>query len=300
MLWVYAHKLNSNIKMKLTIITDNYVNKQKLRAEHGLSFLIEEDNHKILLDCGQSDLVLSNAKVLGIDLNKITEIVLSHGHYDHTGGLLPVLKYLDREIDIYAHPLIFEEKYSKYRGFNGFNEHRYIGIPDKKQVYEKNGARFLLSSDTVYISDNIYLSGQISKDNSINNNPDNNEAAGNSFFIKQGNSFIRDPLFDDISVFMDLPDLLLIITGCAHSGILNILKKAEEIKTVKKEIAIIGGMHLLNSKKEHIDIIVSKLQKYNIKLIVPSHCSGINAFVQLKNTFGDRCIFGSTGKILEL
>ena len=155
-------------KIKLTILVDNYVNSQKLKAEHGLSILIEDDNEKVLFDCGQSDLILSNAKILGIDLNGITKIVLSHGHYDHTGGLLPLLKYLNKEIDIYAHPLVFEEKFSEYKDFNGFSTNRYIGIPERAEIYEKKGARFLLSKDPVQISDSIYLSGQINENNRDN------------------------------------------------------------------------------------------------------------------------------------
>jgi len=285
--------------MKLTILVDNYVDLQKLKAEHGLAIFIENDNQKVLFDCGQSDLILANAKVLGIDLNKVSKIVLSHGHYDHTGGLLPVLKYLNREIDVYAHPSVSEEKFSKYKGFNGFNESRYIGIPERLQVYEKKGARFLLSKDPVQINDSTYLSGQINEDNRDNETIDNTESAKDSFFIRENNLFVKDPLFDDISIFINLPDLLLIVTGCAHSGILNILKKAEDLNLVDKEILIIGGLHLSKTDKQNIDNIISELKKYNIKLLMPAHCTGINAFVQLKNSFNDKCLFGSAGKVLE-
>jgi len=286
--------------MKLTILVDNYVDLQKLKAEHGFSVLIEDEGQQILFDCGQSDLILANSKVLGIDLNKISKIVLSHGHYDHTGGLLPILKYLNKDVDVYAHPLVFEGKFSKYKGFNGCNENRYIGIPERLKVYEKKGARFLLNSNSVQIGENIYLSGQINKDTG-----DNNAALGivqdaeSSLFIRQNNMLVKDPLFDDISIFINLPDLLLIVTGCAHSGMLNILKKAEELNLVKKEIAIIGGLHLSKFVKNDIDKIIGELKKYNIRLIMSSHCTGISAFVQLKNSFGNKCVFGSAGKVLE-
>ncbi|MDD5660122.1 MAG: MBL fold metallo-hydrolase [Actinomycetota bacterium] len=286
--------------MKLTILVDNYVDSQKLKAEHGFSALIEDENQKILFDCGQSDLVLANSKVLGIDLNKISKIVLSHGHYDHTGGLLSIIKYLNREIDVYAHPLIFEEKFSKYKGFNECNESRYIGIPEKLQVYEKKGAKFLLNSMPVQISEDIYLSGQINKDMGDNNaTPGITQSNESSLFIKRNNRLVKDPLFDDISIFINLSDLLLIVTGCAHSGIVNILKKANELKLARKELVIIGGLHLLKFEKHDIDKIIGELKKYNIKMIVPSHCTGIDAFVQLKNNFGDKCLFGSAGKVFK-
>ena len=277
--------------MKLTILVDNYVDLQKLKAEHGLSILIEDGNEKILFDCGQSDLILSNAKVLGIDLNGITKIVLSHGHYDHTGGLLPLLKYLNREIDIYAHPLVFEEKFSEYKDFNGFSTNRYIGIPEGAEIYEKKGAKFLLSKDPIQISENIYLSGQI--------NNGNKEELEDTFFIKENNNFIKDPIHDDISIFINLPELLIVITGCAHSGILNILNKSKDLKLNDKNLAIIGGLHLSKKDNAHIDNIISEFKTYNIKLLVPAHCTGINAFVQLKNSFDSKCVFGSVGKVLE-
>jgi len=286
--------------MKLTILVDNYVEEQKLRAEHGLAILIEDGAERILFDCGQSDLILANAKIMGVDLNKVTRIVLSHGHFDHTGGLLPVLKHMDKNIDIHAHPLIFEEKFSKYRGFNGFAESRYIGIPEKRQVYEKKGARFLLSSEPVRISDDIYLTGQINKDNSGNKTASANaEEQQGHFFIRENNIFVKDPLDDDISIFINLQDLLVIITGCAHSGIINILKKAEELKFADKSLIIAGGLHLAKKDGTYIDNIITQLKKYDIKLLVPAHCTGTDAYVKLKNNFNDICIQGKVGKILE-
>ena len=277
--------------MKLTILVDNYVDSQKLKAEHGLSILIEADGEKILFDCGQSDLVLSNAKVLGIDLNGITKIVLSHGHYDHTGGLMPLLKYLSREIDIYAHPLIFDGKFSKYTDFNGHSTNRYMGIGERAETYEKKGAIFLLSKDPIQISENIYLSGQINKDI--------NEESEDIFYTKDNNIFVKDLLHDDISIFINLPELLVIVTGCTHSGILNILGKSKDLKLNDKNLAIIGGLHLSKKDNACIDNIISELKKYNIKLLVPMHCTGFSAFGKLKNSFDSKCVFGSVGKVLE-
>ena len=277
--------------MKLTILVDSYVDLQKLKAEHGLSILIEVDNEKILFDCGQSDLVLNNAKVLGIDLNGITKIVLSHAHYDHTGGLMPILKYLSREIDIYAHPLIFKEKFSQYKDFNSFKTNKYIGIPERQETYEKKGARFLFNKDFIRISDKIYFSGQIDKDYK--------ELPGDIFYTMDNNNYVKDPLHDDISIFINLPGLLVIVTGCAHSGILNILNKSKDLKLNNKNLAIIGGLHLSKKDNSHIDNIISEFKKYNIKLLVPMHCTGFNAFGKLMNSFSDNCVIGSVGKTFK-
>jgi len=274
--------------MKLTILVDNYVDSHKLKAEHGLSILIVADGEKILFDCGQSDLILSNAKVLGIELDEITKIVLSHAHYDHTGGLMHILKYLDREIDIYAHPLVFDGKFSQYKDFNSFSTNRYIGIPQGKEAYEKKGANFILSEGHLKLGDNIYFSGQINKEKK--------DETGDLFFTKDNNNFVKDPMHDDISIFIDLPEILVIVTGCAHSGILNILNKSKDLKLNKKNLAIIGGLHLSKRDNAYIDSIISEFKKYDIKLLVPMHCTGFNASVKLTNNFGKNCVIGSVGK----
>jgi len=228
------------------------------------------------------------------DLKQITGIVLSHGHYDHTGGQLSLLQYLDREIKIYAHPLIFQEKFSRYKDFNNTITNRYIGIPETIQTYEKNGAKFLLSKEPVRISENMYFSGQIDKDDkNVNDNTED------SLLVKENNDFIKDPLYDDASIFVTLPGLLIVVTGCAHSGILNILNKAKDLKLDGRDLAIIGGLHLAAKDDAYIDNIIREFKKYNIRLLVPAHCSGINAFVSLKNSFGDKCVFGSVRKVVE-
>jgi len=277
--------------MRLTILVDNYVYSQKLKAEHGLSILIEHGDESILFDCGQSDIVLSNAKIMGIDLNKITKIVLSHGHFDHTGGLLPILKYLNRGIDVYAHPLIFSEKLSRQEDFNGSSINRYIGIPEKKETYEKKGARFLLINESEKISRDVYFSGKINKSDK--------EISDNELYTRDNDIYIKDPLHDDISLFIDLPETLVSVTGCAHSGILNILNMAKEMELTSKKIAIIGGLHLSKKDDFYIDNIIREFNKYNIELLVPMHCAGIDAYVKLKNKFGTKCTIGAIGRTLE-
>ena len=106
-------------------------------------------------------------------------------------------------------------------------------------------------------------------------------------------------MHDDISIFVTLPELLIVVTGCAHSGILNILGKSKDLKLNNKNLAIIGGLHLSKKDNAYIDNIISEFEKHNIKLLVPAHCAGINAFGKLKNSFDSKCVFGSVGKVLE-
>ena len=292
--------------MKISILVDNFVDVPKLKAEHGLSILIEFEDENILFDCGQSDIVLGNAEIMGIDLNKITKIILSHGHYDHTGGLLSILKHLNKEIDVYAHPSIFSEKFSRCGDFydSGADSisvisnisgtervDRYIGIPEKRAIYEQVGARFLLISEPEEISRNIFFSGQISKIDE--------EISDDNLYTWANGIYTIDPLQDDISVFIKLQETLAVITGCAHSGILNILGRAIELNPGFKKIAIIGGLHFSKKDDLYIDNIISELKKYSIELFVPMHCTGADSYVKLKNEFGCKCLAGAVGKVLK-
>ncbi|MCL5071099.1 MAG: MBL fold metallo-hydrolase [Actinobacteria bacterium] len=130
------------MKLKITFLVDNTVYLKDLKAEHGLSVLIESPEEKILFDCGQSGLLLNNAKSLNIALQDISKIVLSHGHYDHSGGLLSILKHNSRKIDVYAHPDIFKKRYELIN--NNADSKRYIGIPESRKTYEEYGANFNL------------------------------------------------------------------------------------------------------------------------------------------------------------
>jgi len=123
----------NNYELKISVLVDNYVTIPGLKAEHGLSILIETGLHKILFDCGQSSLLIENAKKLNLGLMDLDKIVLSHGHYDHTGGLASLLEYIGKEIEIYAHTDIFDKKYSR----KGNEKPKYMVFP-KASLFTKN------------------------------------------------------------------------------------------------------------------------------------------------------------------
>ena len=141
--------------ISVKVIVDNIVFRPRLKAEHGLSLLISIPQGLILFDTGQSSLLLENSLKSGIDLNQVSKIVISHGHYDHTGGLLSILSYLKKEVEVFANPDIFEDKYSR----NADSGMRYIGIPEKRSIYEEMGARFKFYDSAVEIEKNVYFSG---------------------------------------------------------------------------------------------------------------------------------------------
>jgi len=144
------------MSVRITTLSENTAQLGFL-AEWGLSILIETDDMNILLDTGKSISVSHNADTLGIDLSKIDKIVLSHGHYDHTGGLREILRKMKKEVEIIAHPDIWAVKYSRRED----QPDRYIGIPFQRQELESLGANFNLTTKPVKITDNIMTTGEI-------------------------------------------------------------------------------------------------------------------------------------------
>ena len=276
-------------KTKITILCENRATAQKgITGEHGFSALIEKNNEKILLDTGQGMTLKTNAKALDIHLPDIRKIVLSHGHYDHTSGL----KYLmpcKEQIDIYAHPDIFAPKYSsKKKGDK--TEKRYIGIPFSQDRLETDmTARFHFKKKFSEISKGIFFSGVIPRLTDF-------EGQDKRLLIKEGDSFIQDPLKDDASLLIETSSGPVILTGCAHSGIVNIMNHFSKKTGHTSFHSVIGGTHLgfLNSD-EQLEKTMDAFEKYNLELIAVSHCTGNEAAAACYNRFKDKFAFANAG-----
>ncbi|MFB0559120.1 MAG: MBL fold metallo-hydrolase [Dehalococcoidales bacterium] len=181
-------------------------------AEWGLSILVETDRVNILLDTGQSISAIYNADILGIDLSKINRIVLSHGHFDHTGGLRQILHRMRKKVEIIAHPDIWAVKYSRREG----EEDRYIGIPFHRQTLESLGATFNLTTKPVKITGNIMTTGEVPMVTDF-------EEIDASLLVKEGAGWQPDKLLDDQALIINTESGLVVILGCAHRGVINTL-----------------------------------------------------------------------------
>ncbi len=245
--------------MKLTVLTEN-VASIGFTAEHGLSYLIEDDI-KILFDFGQSDMFLKNAEKLKISLDDINTIVLSHGHFDHGNGL----KYL-KDKKLICHPDVFIKRYRKTDNIN-------IGLSlDEKQISE----RFhLIKSKTPFmISNNIFFLGEIPRINDFE--------AKTTSFVKEDNS--EDFITDDSAIAIRSPKGLIIITGCGHAGICNTIEYAKKITGLKKINTVMGGFHLKENDLQTQETI-KFFKKQNIQNILPSHCTELPALAEFYNAF---------------
>lgn len=247
--------------MKLTVLTENTAG-GKFLAEHGLSYLIEHDDEKILFDTGHSDIFLKNGLALGIDIqNDLNIVVLSHGHWDHGDGL----QFIQGK-KLITHPLSFIKRYRK-----GGKEN--IGLKLTRTEIDKK-FRLFETEKPYFISAQIIFLGAIPRDNDF-------ESQNTMFVDEHGND---DFVPDDSALVIIQDNELVVIAGCSHSGICNIADYAQRITGISKIRAIIGGFHLkgndLQTKRT-----VEHLKRIGVSKLYPSHCTELAALAAFYNEF---------------
>jgi len=274
---------------QITTLSENTVARVNLLAEWGLSILIEADGCKILLDTGLSFSAAYNAITLGIDLSRIDKIVFSHGHFDHTGGLLHILKMVKGEVEVIAHPNIWALKYAK----RPERAVEYIGVPFPKEAAETLGASFNLTREPVWISENIVTSGEIPMITEY-------EKIDPILYVKEKGELKPDPLWDDQALFLKSEKGLIIILGCAHRGIINTIRHAQKLTGVESIYAVIGGTHLVTASPQRMDLTIAELLSFGIQRLGVSHCTGLPASAMLAQTFSEAFLFNNAGTRINL
>lgn len=262
---------------RIFVLADNKVVNLRppgMKAEWGFSAYIDV-GEPVLLDTGQSDIALKN--MLSFQLPLPSKVVLSHGHYDHTGGLLNVLR---PKMKLYSHPHAFLPRFYK---------DMYVGIPFVKEIIASR-VEIVEHTEPVEVSKNVWSLGEI---------PRNHKEAllEDSYIMVEGKKQ-NDKILDDTSIAVKTDKGIMLVLGCCHAGLRNTVEYAEEVAGDEVKY-IIGGTHLIAFKQQEVLEIIKWLDR-KIEKIAPSHCTGLNNEFILKEKLGDKYVMIGSGSVFEI
>ena len=273
--------------MRIVTLVENTAGAPGLLGEHGLAFWLEIGSRHVLFDTGQGTVLVHNVKELGVDLEQTDAIVLSHGHYDHTGGLREVL-HIAPHAKVYIHPAAFLPKYARNKDGTG----RRIGMPalDEDKVRRRADA-LILTKKSTGIFDGLFVTGEIPRVTEY-------EDTGGPFFSDEQCSRL-DPLADDQALFFECRQGTVVILGCAHAGVINTLRYVRELTEGKPIHAVTGGMHLVAASNGRLNRTIDAFRQLDVDRLGPAHCTGIAATTKLLSGFPGKCYVCTVGTSVE-
>ncbi len=308
-----AQRLQQVDRVEVLTLVDNYVDlllpggagvkrppfakngeipRSSLLAEHGISLLVTVHragkSHSVLLDTGYNPAtMLHNMAQLNVDPGTIEAVVLSHGHMDHTGGLTRLLERLGRSVSVVAHPDVFRKRCLIRPGVGRAN---FPVTAERTDLQERN-ARLVKAVAPVYLAeDMILVSGEIPRTTGF-------ETGLAGAHMQDEGSLVPDPIADDQALIVRLAGHgLVVVSGCAHSGIINSILYAMQLTGESRVAAVIGGFHLLGPDMEPvIEETQRRLKDFSPGLVMPMHCTGWNAMGRLQKEFPDSFVLTSVG-----
>jgi 7,8-dihydropterin-6-yl-methyl-4-(beta-D-ribofuranosyl)aminobenzene 5'-phosphate synthase len=267
-----------------------------LIGEWGFSAVVEANGRRLLFDTGTApDTVLRNAEALGIDLSSITDVVLSHSHWDHTGGLVTLRRELSKK-----NPAAL----SRAHVASGFFWARttkdgkpYSSVTAIRAAYEASGGRFIEYDAPAEILPGVWFTGPVRRVH-----PEHNYPPG--IVVKTPQGTIPDEVHDDSSVVLDSTEGLVVVTGCGHSGVINTLEAARQaVRGDAKVSTVFGGLHLFAANDATLDWTGAEFKRFGVAHVMGAHCTGIEAVYRLRQSAGlDRknCVVGAVGASYEM
>ena len=255
-------------------------------GEHGFAALVQQGDQTLLFDTGAGQTLLLNAQRMNVDLRSVEQVVLSHGHYDHAGGLWPLLQSCGPK-RILAHPGIFARRYVHREGMA-----RSVGIPYSEEFLAGLGASFSYSDSFRQVMPGVFLTGEIPRLNPFEQ--------GDAGLFCDLAGCQRDEITDDQSLVIVTDKGLLLLLGCCHAGVINTLDFAREKTGVDEVYGVVGGCHLAFSSQQQIDATVKALKRYGVKKICAGHCTGFHAAARLAGEFAGGFKPMQVGYVLEV
>ena len=322
---IETREIGSVGQVSLTVLVDNkanlivessdtvkYFTDQPLLAEHGFSVLIQLDNsdERILWDAGVSKIALmENLRRMKLDFHAISKIALSHGHMDHFAALTTLLNEMNLQpeakdwggtitpeeledwmagyqIPVVSHPAAFRERWARKE------DGTLVGpfLPPPELEWKAAGAQMIYSKKPYRLAPGCWTTGFVPRTSF--------EKSGRpaKLFYREGSNFLPDGLEEDQAVVIHVKDKgLIVLSGCAHSGIVNTVRYAKEFSGIDAVYAIIGGFHLARAKDEEISQTIDYLKKVNPIYLIPSHCTGFRAESQIAQAMPEAFIEGVVG-----
>lgn len=270
--------------IRVIILSDNVAAAFGFLGEHGLSILVQTPGGSVLFDCGQSDIAVRNARTLGVDLKAVDCVALSHGHYDHTAGLLPVLFEAGRK-KVFAHPGVFLPRFFVAGGVK-----RFIGIPYSETAVRSSSCELVLGEEQREILRGVYLTGEIER-------IDEYTFIEPNLYVEREGELQPDSFSDDQALVVKTEEGVILVTGCAHAGIANTVRHVQKrFGSIK---AVVGGTHLGLTDQAHLQSAVRVLKEVEAEKFVLTHCTGIRLVGILARELGERYTPGHSGMVLE-
>jgi 7,8-dihydropterin-6-yl-methyl-4-(beta-D-ribofuranosyl)aminobenzene 5'-phosphate synthase len=264
-------------------------------GEWGFAALVEVDGYRLLFDTGaRPETVLTNAKELGVDLSQVTDVVLSHHHGDHTGGLLALRRELAK-----TNPRALSKCYVgrgifwPRMGRGGQESNPTIALKDP---YERSGGQFIEVDRPMMIAPGTWLTGPVPR-----RHPERNWSGRGQVRSPEGD--VEDTIPEDMSLVLDTTKGLVLVSGCGHAGLINTLDYARETIRPATFHAVMGGVHLFSASGETLDWTADQLKRIGLSQFLGSHCTGIETVYVMRDRIGlDRssCVVGAVGSGFDL
>jgi len=270
--------------MKFDFLVENKTDNPGVMAEHGLSIYIEADDKKILFDAGATDMLIKNACEMGISLEDVDLAVVSHGHYDHTGGF-PEFCEINDKANIYLHKNAFRKSFG-YE--NGKLEKETCGIRWSEEQKQRFEDRIIYTDGPVKITENIVVTGTVPFAEGF-------EPTEKFYYDNGHGEFIVDDMSHEQCLVIRQPQGLYIFSGCSHRGVISALNACKAMFPGERVAVLVAGMHLYSASDEDREAVVSQIVDENLDMVMPVHCTGIKAICDLKSKLGDSCVVATAG-----
>jgi 7,8-dihydropterin-6-yl-methyl-4-(beta-D-ribofuranosyl)aminobenzene 5'-phosphate synthase len=281
--------------LKITVLSTMLADGDEL-GEWGFAALIEVDGRRILFDTGaKTDVVLKNLQTLKLDLADVTDVVLSHWHWDHNGGFMTLRRELAAK-----NPRAL----SRAHVARGFFDSRFGTPPNVEQnqmirvrpEYESGGGTFVIHAGPAELQPGVWLTGPVPRQH-----PERNWSG--STRVRSADGVRDDTIDDDMALVVDTAQGLVVVTGCGHAGVINILDHARSFVRPAPVHALIGGIHLFRASDETLTWTAGKLREFELGHFIGAHCTGIETVYRFRRDVGlgrAQCVVGAVGAVFEL